>query len=104
MPASAQPTKDDTFAALIACFSTDLAALIDEEPPGDTAPTGFIDLVERVRDVLGTASVGYLRDASEDLDYAVIRLTDALTSSEGDERELLARARTHLRYAIETTR
>jgi fumarate hydratase class II len=94
----------ETFAALSDCFSTDLAALIGDETPNDTTPTGFIDLVERARDVLGFASVGYLRDAHDDLDNALTHLTDALTSPEGDQRSLMAWARTHLRDAIEATR
>jgi len=104
MAAPAQSTKDDTFTALTDCFSTDLAALIDEETPGDTTPTGFIDLVERVMNVLGSASVGHLQQASEELDYAVGHLTDALTINGVDQRDRLARARTYLRYAIESTR
>jgi hypothetical protein len=94
----------DTFAALSDFFSAHLAALIGEEAPRNTTPAGFIDLVERVRDVLGTASVGYLQDAHEDLGDAVTYLTDALTSPAGDQRSLLAWACTHLRDAIETAR
>lgn len=56
MAAPAQPTKDDTFAALIECFSRDLAALISEEPPHDPTPNEFVDLVVRVRDALKPAS------------------------------------------------
>ncbi|MFD8217574.1 hypothetical protein ACFV2U_28625 [Streptomyces sp. NPDC059697] len=82
----------------------DLAALIGEEAPRNATPAGFIDLVERVRDVLGSAGVGRLQDAREDLDDAVTHLTDALTSPAGDQRSLLAWARTHLRDAIETAR
>jgi hypothetical protein len=80
----------DTFAALSDCFSTDLAALISEEAPQNATPTDFIDLVERVRDALGTASVGYLQDAHEDLDDAVTHLTDVLTSPAGDQRSLFS--------------
>ncbi|MEU5539128.1 hypothetical protein [Streptomyces sp. NPDC020362] len=95
-------TKTDTFAALIGCFTTDLAALTGDEPKRVTSPTAFIDLVERVRDVLDMTSVGTLQDASEELDSAVIYLTDALTSQASDQPSLLAWARTHLRDAIET--
>ncbi len=97
-------TGPHTFAALSDCFSADLAALISEEAPQHVTPTGFIDLVERVRDVLVTASVGYLQEAGEDLNAAASCLTDALTSSEGDPRVLLAQARARLRVAIEATR
>ncbi|MCZ1000803.1 hypothetical protein O1M63_26585 [Streptomyces mirabilis] len=94
----------DTFAALSDCFSADLAALIGEGAPRNATPAGFLDLVERVRDVLGAASVGCLQEAHEDLDDAVTCLTDALTSHAGDQRSLLAWACTHLRDAIETAR
>lgn len=95
-------TKADTFAALNDCFTTDLATLIGDEPPRNTTPNKFIDLVEQVRDVLATSSIGNLQDASEDLDSAVTYLTDALTSPDGDQPSLMAWARTHLRDAIET--
>ncbi|GHD79626.1 hypothetical protein GCM10010317_100550 [Streptomyces mirabilis] len=107
MATQTQPQEHtDTFAALSDCFGTDLAALIGEEAPqnANATPAGFIDLVERVRDVLGAASVGYLQDAYEDLDDAVTYLADDLTSPAGDQRSLLAWARTHLRDAIETAR
>ncbi|MDX3764063.1 MULTISPECIES: hypothetical protein [Streptomyces] len=105
MATQTQPQEHtDTFAALSDCFSADLAALIGEEAPRNATPAGFIDLVERVRDVLGAAGVGYLQEAHEDLDDAVTCLTDALTSPAGDQRSLLAWARTHLRDAIETAR
>lgn len=96
----ASQTKTDTFAALNDCFTTDLAALIGDDPPRNVTPASFIDLVKRVRDVLAMASVGNLQDASEDLDTAVTYLTDALTSPNGDQPSLLAWARTHLRDAI----
>jgi fumarate hydratase class II len=99
---AASLTRADTFAALDDCFTTDLAALIGGEPPRNPTPNQFIDLVEQVRDVLATSSLGNLQDASEDLDSAVDSLTDALTSPDGDQRSLLAAARTHLRDAIET--
>ncbi|MFJ9478811.1 hypothetical protein ACIRRI_27960 [Streptomyces mirabilis] len=95
-------TKVDTFAALDDCFTADLAALIGSEPPRSLTPTRFIDLVEQVRDVLATSGLGTFQDASEDLDSAAGHLTDALTSPAGDQRSLLAQARTHLRDAIET--
>ncbi|MFC9646422.1 hypothetical protein ACFTZF_49625 [Streptomyces mirabilis] len=105
MATQTQPQEHtDTFAALSDCFSADLAALIGEEAPRNATPAGFIDLVERVRDVLGAAGVGYLQEAHEDLDDAVTCLTDALTSPAGDRRSLLAWTRTHLRDAIETAR
>ncbi|MDU9001678.1 hypothetical protein [Streptomyces mirabilis] len=105
MATQTQPQEHtDTFAALSDCFSAGLAALIGAEAPLNATPASFIDLVERVRDVLGTASVGYLQEAHEDLDDAVTYLTDALTSPAGDQRSLLAWARTHLRDAIETAR
>jgi fumarate hydratase class II len=103
MATQTQP-QTDTFDALSDCFSADLAALIGEQAPQSVTSASFIDLVERVRDVLGTASVGYLQDAHEDLDDAVTHLTDALASPAGDQRSLLAWARTHLRDAIEATR
>ncbi|MFH9425490.1 NUDIX domain-containing protein [Streptomyces sp. NPDC017529] len=97
-------TKTDTFTVLSSCFSADLAALISEEAPQHITPSAFIDLVERARDALATASVGYLQEACEDLDAAVSHLTNALTSTEDEQRALLARARTHLRDALEATR
>ncbi|QIB49465.1 hypothetical protein [Streptomyces aureoverticillatus] len=104
MTDTAPQPQADSFSALIDCFSTDLAALLGEEPPGDITPTGFIDLVERAMHFFGTARVDPLQRADEELDYAVGHLTDALTINGGDQRDRLARARTHLRYAIETTR
>ncbi|MER6129757.1 hypothetical protein ABT173_45830 [Streptomyces sp. NPDC001795] len=94
----------DTFAALTACFTTDLAALISEEPPTDITPTGFIDLVERAMYAFVGANRDHLQRAGQELDYAIGHLTDALTLTGADQRDQLARARTHLRYAIETTR
>ncbi|WP_328760608.1 hypothetical protein [Streptomyces sp. NBC_00271] len=105
MATQTQPQEHtETFATLSDFFSAHLAALIGEEAPRNTTPAGFIDLIERVRDVLGTASAGYLQDAHEDLDDAGTYLTDALTSTAGDQRSLLAWACTHLRDAIETAR
>jgi hypothetical protein len=104
MAAPVQPTKDDTFAALAVCFTADLAAILGEDPPVGITATGFIDLVERAMHVFGGANVDYLQRAGEELDYAIGHLTDALTLTGGDQRDRLARARTHLRYAIETTR
>ncbi|MCO8303610.1 hypothetical protein [Streptomyces sp. RKCA744] len=95
-------TRNDTFTALRDCFATDLAALIGDEAPRGITPDAFIDLVERVRDVLGSSSLGNWQDASEDLDRAVGYLTDALTSTDGDQASLLAWARTHLRDGIAT--
>ncbi|AVH61740.1 MULTISPECIES: hypothetical protein [Streptomyces] len=95
MAVPAQPTKN-TFAALSACFTRDLAALISEDAPHDPSPNEFIDLVARVRDVLNPAGV--------DLDDAVVHLTEALNGPGDDQRELLAQARTHLRNAVEATR
>lgn len=103
-PAQPSPTKDDTFTALIACFSTDLAALTGEEPPVDVTPTGFIDLEERAMHVVGGAKTDHMQRAGEELDYAIGHLTDGLTLTGPDQRDRMARARTHLRYAIETTR
>ncbi|MGW7410045.1 hypothetical protein ACWGI9_41260 [Streptomyces sp. NPDC054833] len=96
MAALAQPTKDDTFAALIDCFGRDLAALISEEAPHDPTPNEFIDLVVRVRNSLNPLSY--------DLDDAIVHLTDVLNSPEGDQPSLLAWARTHLRDAIDAAR
>ncbi|MER5781270.1 hypothetical protein ABT104_06005 [Streptomyces mobaraensis] len=95
-------TRNDTFAALRDCFATDLAVLIGDPSQRGATPTDFIDLVEEVRDVLGSSCIGAWQDASEELDRAVGYLTDALTSPEGDQRSLLAWARTHLRDGIET--
>lgn len=95
-------TRTDTFTALRDCFATDLAALIGDQSQRGTTPNAFIDLVEEVRDVLGASSLGNWQDASEDLDHAVGYLTDALTSTEGGQASLLARARTHLRDGIAT--
>ncbi|MFE4055557.1 hypothetical protein ACFXP3_04470 [Streptomyces sp. NPDC059096] len=99
---AAQTTQADTFTALSDCFTADLAALIGDEPPHDVAPNTFIDLVERVRDVLASSSMGNWQDAGEDLDSAVTYLTDALTDPGADRPVLLARARIHLRDGIET--
>ncbi|MFF4534102.1 hypothetical protein ACFY1P_33135 [Streptomyces sp. NPDC001407] len=95
-------TRTDTFAALRDCFATDLAALVGDQSQRGTTPNDFIDLVEEVRDVLGSSSLGSWQDASEELDSAVSYLTDALTSPDGDQRSLLAWARTHLRDGIAT--
>ncbi|MEV7683213.1 hypothetical protein AB0O64_32430 [Streptomyces sp. NPDC088341] len=95
-----QTTQADTFAALDACFTADLAALIGSEPPRSLTPIRFIDLVEEVRDVLADSRLGHLQEASDDLDSAAGHLTDALTSPAGDRSSLLAWARTHLRDAI----
>ncbi|WP_232838694.1 hypothetical protein [Streptomyces geranii] len=92
--AARQPTRN-MFAALSACFSRDLAALISEDAPHDPTPNEFIDLVTRVRDGVNPVS--------EDLVDAVTELTDALNGPTGDQREALSRARAHLRNAIETT-
>ncbi|GAA3372392.1 hypothetical protein GCM10017744_103700 [Streptomyces antimycoticus] len=54
--------------------------------------------------VLVSANVDYLQRAGEELDYAIGHLTDALTLTDSDQGDRLARARTHLRYAIETSR
>lgn len=94
----------DTFAAVTAFFSTELAALISEEPPTEATPTGFIDLVERAMYAFVGANRDHLQLAGEELDYAIGHLTDALTLTGSDQRDRLARARMHLRYAIETTR
>ena len=103
-PAQPSPTKDDTFTALIACFSTELAALTSEEPPTDVTPTGFVDLTERAMYVFVGAKRDHLQRAGEELDYAIGHLTEALTLTGGDQRDRLARARTHLRYALEISR
>lgn len=101
MTNTAPQTQADTFSALSDCFSADLAALISEETPHNPTPNEFINLIARVSDVLGTASVGYLQDASQDLADAVTYLTDALNGPAGDQPSLLAWARTHLRDGIE---
>lgn len=93
--------RTDTFTALSSCFGADLAAHVSEEAPQNLTPNGFIDLVARVRDAMAPVSVGYLQEAAEDLDAAVGCLTDALTSSGGEQRALLARARIRLRDALE---
>ncbi|WP_316784504.1 hypothetical protein [Streptomyces sasae] len=98
-----QTRHTDTFAALSQCFTTDLAALTRGEPPADITPTGFVDLVERAMHVFSAANRDHLQRAGEELDYARGHLTDALTLTGADQRDRLARARTHLRYAIETT-
>ncbi|WP_018569236.1 MULTISPECIES: hypothetical protein [unclassified Streptomyces] len=95
-------TQTDTFAALRDCFAADLAALIGDQAQRDDTPNAFIDLVEEVRDVLGASSIGAWQDASEDLDRAASHLADALTGVDGDQRSLLAWARTHLRDGIAT--
>ncbi|KPC87927.1 hypothetical protein ADL27_42220 [Streptomyces sp. NRRL F-6602] len=94
--------QTDTFAALRDCFTTDLAALIGDPPPRGNTPNAFIDLIEQARDVLGASSLDAWQDASEDLHRAAVCLTDALTSSTGDQHALLAQARTHLRDGITT--
>ncbi|MFF4268040.1 hypothetical protein [Streptomyces virginiae] len=97
-----QTAPVDTFTALDTCFTADLAALIGSEPPRDLTPNRFIDLVEEVCDVLASSSLGNFQDAGDDLDSAATHLTDALTEPGADVPVLLARARTHLRAAIET--
>nr|BFD88432.1 hypothetical protein StreXyl84_78330 [Streptomyces sp. Xyl84] len=95
-------TQTDTFATLHDRFAADLAALIGDQAPRDATPNTFIDLVEEVRDVLASSSIGAWQDASDELDRAAAYLTDALTSVDGDQASLLAWARTHLRDGIET--
>ncbi|MFF0386854.1 hypothetical protein [Streptomyces sp. NPDC004286] len=95
-------TRTDTFAALRDCFATELAALIGDQAQRGHTANAFIELVEEVRDVLGSSSISAWQDASEDLDRAVGYLTNALTGVDGDQRSLLARARTHLRVGIAT--
>ncbi|WP_329449295.1 hypothetical protein OG906_42710 (plasmid) [Streptomyces sp. NBC_01426] len=97
-----QTVQSDTFTALATCFTAELAALIGSEPPRSLTPNRFLDLVEEVRDVLADSSLGNFQDASDDLDSAATYLTDALTEPGVDQPALLARARTHLRDAIET--
>ncbi|MEU1128364.1 hypothetical protein ABZ383_00610 [Streptomyces sp. NPDC005900] len=97
-----QTAQANTFTALDTCFTAELAALIGSEPPRGLTPTRFVDLVEEVRDVLADSSLGNFQDASDDLDSAATYLTDALTEPGADQPALLARARTHLRDAIET--
>lgn len=97
-------TSADTFAAISACFTADLAAILGEQPPTAVTPTSFIDLTERAMHVLAGANRDHLQRAGEELDYAVGHLTDALPLTGADQRDRLARARTHLRYAIATTR
>ncbi|MFD3679155.1 hypothetical protein [Streptomyces sp. NPDC058613] len=92
----------DTFPALISCFVADLAHLLEETTPRTPSATDFIDLVERTRDILASSSLGNLTDDSEELDAAVTYLTDALESDVADKKVLLAKARTHLRDAIDT--
>ncbi|WP_240512552.1 hypothetical protein [Streptomyces griseoruber] len=87
---------NNTFTALSACFSRDLAALISEEAPHDPTPNEFIDLVARVRDAVNPVS-GDLMDA-------LTELTEALNGPADDQREQLARARIHLRNAVEAVR
>ncbi|MEJ8653647.1 hypothetical protein WKI65_37785 [Streptomyces sp. MS1.AVA.3] len=94
-------TRANTFTALAACFSADLAAFIAEETPQNPSPADFIDLIDRVRNVLGSASLGSLQEAEEELDAATVYLTDALNGAEDDQMTLLACARTHLRNATE---
>ncbi|MFF0087835.1 hypothetical protein ACFYR1_50775 [Streptomyces canus] len=50
------------------------------------------------------ANRDHLQRAGEELDYALGHLADALSLTGSDQRDRLARARTHLRGAIETTR
>ena len=104
MTAPAQPTAHDTFAAVTVCFTADLAAIVGEDPPVGLTPTGFIDLAERAMHAFAGARRDHLQRAGEELDYAVGHLTDALTLTGSEQRDRLARARTHLRYAIEITR
>ncbi|MYZ34350.1 MULTISPECIES: hypothetical protein [unclassified Streptomyces] len=97
-----QTVQADTFTALDNCFTRDLAALIGSDPPRSLTPNRFIDLVEEVRDVLADSRLGNFQDASDDLDSAAAYLTDALIEPGAGQPVLLARARTHLRDAIET--
>ncbi|QSS95491.1 hypothetical protein [Streptomyces sp. M54] len=89
-----------TFAALNACFTADLAAVIGSDQPRSVGPRRFISLVEEVRDVLGASSHRPWQEASKDLHIAAEHLTDALTAPAEDQPPLLAWARTHLRDAI----
>ncbi|MFJ9855291.1 hypothetical protein [Streptomyces sp. NPDC101150] len=92
-----------TFGELQDCFAPDLAALIGDQPSRGATPTSFIRLIEDVRSVLSTVSACN-PEANGDLDSAVIYLSDALESPEGDQPSLLAWARTHLQDAITTAR
>ncbi|MFJ6493518.1 hypothetical protein [Streptomyces californicus] len=89
-----------TFAALNACFTADLAAIIGSDQPRSVGPRRFISLVEEVRDVLAASGHRPWQEASKDLDIAAEHLTDALTAPAGDQDGALAWARTHLRDAI----
>ncbi|MFG2676893.1 hypothetical protein [Streptomyces sp. NPDC048445] len=93
-------TTADTFAALDACFTADLAALSGSQPTRGLTRTRFIDLVEEVRDLLTDSRLPHYEDASDDLDHAADYLTEALTSSADEQHVLLAQARTHLRSAV----
>ncbi|WP_030704952.1 MULTISPECIES: hypothetical protein [unclassified Streptomyces] len=89
-----------TFAALDACFTADLTAIIGSDlPQHDLAPTRFIYLVEEARDVLGASSHQPWQEAGKDLAIAAIHLTGALTAPADVQSGVLARARTHLRDA-----
>ncbi|MEU8695816.1 hypothetical protein [Streptomyces sp. NPDC048665] len=103
-PAHRIPAKVDAFSALTICFTADLAAIVGEEPPVVITENGFINLVERAMYAFVGANRDHLQRACEELDYALGDLTDARTLTGADRHDRLARARTHLRYAIETTR
>ncbi|MFJ9634851.1 hypothetical protein ACIRU8_44895 [Streptomyces sp. NPDC101175] len=105
MAALPQPTVEvDAFSALMLCFTADLAAIVGEEPPVGITEAGFIDLVERAMYAFAGMHGDHVQRIGEELDYAVGDLTEALTLTGADRRDRLARARTHLRYAIENTR
>ncbi|MEV7657916.1 hypothetical protein AB0O39_27580 [Streptomyces anulatus] len=93
-------TAAATFAALDACFTADLAAIIGSDLPRSLAPAQFIYLVEEVRAVLDASSHRPWQEASKDLGIAAEHLTDALTAPASDQPPLLAWVRTHLRDAI----
>lgn len=91
--------KPSTFEQLIADYSAPLSNITNRTPA--TTPTELIAQVERARDSISTAHIGTLQEAAEEFDTASNLLTEALAAPITVTPDLLARADTHLRYAIE---
>ncbi|WP_431041440.1 hypothetical protein ACQUSR_05740 [Streptomyces sp. P1-3] len=88
-----------TFESLISRYSADLTRFTEQ--PAATAVDAFIEQVACARDILATAMLGQMQDASEELDAATTYLTYALDSTADEQRVLLAMAHERLRDAIE---
>lgn len=81
------PTTEMTIEALVACYATDVAFVPEKQPA--TTPEDFIDQLGTAAHNLGT----FARiNGAEDLETAVIYLTDAMEAKGAERRVLLNRA------------